>query len=426
MRQYILILLLSAILGCGQGSVPLEAPHPNGSLPKLLSLPHLPRPIVIPLGSIERAARIRQTLATDEAWLQIALGKHHSSLFVLTRDTFKITKLKARASLEADAERLLRLLSGKSSAADAIEIERLSRRLGHELLGDVERDIRGRRLSIVADGKLALLPFALLSLSDDGDWNPLLKDFEIRYPHFVPPAPPRRPIEGSVAVVADPVLDAQDSRLPNTRTETTQEGAPTRAAKDLGGFKRLMGTLLEARNTLRRAPGPSFLATGFEANRELVLSDRLVPFQILHFATHGVIHAEDPEQSGLILSRYDSERRAIPGFLHAVDLADLKLQAELVVLSACQTAVRSRGDAMAGLAHGLVRNGTPSVVGSLWQSDDAGSVDLMDRFYHHLWAAPELDAPSALRLAQLDLLEDSQWAAPYYWAPWIVVTAAPG
>jgi len=143
-------------------------------------------------------------------------------------------------------------------------------------------------------------------------------------------------------------------------------------------------------------------------------------FNYLHFATHGLIDEESPGLSSLVLTSEKSSGE--DGFLQAAEIFDLKLNADLVVLSACQTGLGKliRGEGMVGLTRAFMYAGTPSVVVSLWSVSDISTADLMGEFYKNL-IKNKLSKTDALRKAQLSLMTDEKYAHPFYWAPFILV-----
>jgi CHAT domain-containing protein len=103
------------------------------------------------------------------------------------------------------------------------------------------------------------------------------------------------------------------------------------------------------------------------------------------------------------------------------DLYNLRLSADLVVLSACQTALGKdvRGEGLISLTRGFMYAGAPRVVASLWQVDDRASAELMKRFYEGMLGRG-LRPAAALRAAQVELLNDKRWRAPHYWAAFTI------
>jgi CHAT domain-containing protein len=118
----------------------------------------------------------------------------------------------------------------------------------------------------------------------------------------------------------------------------------------------------------------------------------------------------------------DEAGRPQDGFLRLQDIYNLKLPAELVVLSACQTGLGKeiKGEGLIGLTRGFMYAGAPRIVASLWKVDDRATSELMKRFYQGLLGPEALRPAGALRQAQLSLWKQKQWRAPYYWAAFVL------
>jgi pentatricopeptide repeat protein len=137
-------------------------------------------------------------------------------------------------------------------------------------------------------------------------------------------------------------------------------------------------------------------------------------YDIVHIATHGYFSKDAPMKSYLLLQG-DQDN---DGKLSAYELFGIKLHSYLVTLSACQTAVGrlSRGDEMLGLMRGLIYAGTPSIVASLWNVDDASTAELMNEFYSNLTS---MDKAEALQYAQLKIMQKK--VSPFFWAPFVLI-----
>jgi CHAT domain-containing protein len=187
----------------------------------------------------------------------------------------------------------------------------------------------------------------------------------------------------------------------------------------MGRFDRLPWSRTEAEAIARAADpaGHPLLALDFDANLETVKDGRLRPYRFLHFATHGVLDGEHPALSGLVLSLVDEKGRERPGFLVLHDVYDLDLNADLVVLSGCQTALGQeiRGEGLVGLVRGFFHAGAAAVVASLWRVEDRATALLMSRFYHALLVEGRRP-PAALREAQRAMLKDPRYRDPFNWA----------
>jgi CHAT domain-containing protein len=295
---------------------------------------------------------------------------------------------------------------------------------------------------VVPDGALTLLPFATLPAPDPGrpweapgPWEPLLVKAEVvSIPSATTLAAQRLLLRDRAtaprlaAVFADPVFSADDPRLPR---RAVPAGSPRKAiAKGSGrsarglprGFQRLQATQEEAKKIRDLAPAKVHLDLGLDANREAVLAGRLRDYRILHFATHAVADTESPELSGLVLSQVDASGRPREGFLGLSDIYGLDLDADLVVLSGCQTALGKevRGEGLIGLTRGFQFAGVPRVVASLWRVDDRATAELMTHFYQAMWGRHPLAPAAALREAQIALRRDSRYRDFHSWAGFVL------
>jgi CHAT domain-containing protein len=248
----------------------------------------------------------------------------------------------------------------------------------------------------------------------------------------------RKPAEKAVAVIADPVFEADDPRLKSVASKgrsgslvsaaspaTELRRAATEAGitrDDTSGFPRLIATRREAAAILSAVPSSlSMRAFDFEASRVTAKSPELARYRFIHFATHGLLNAEHPELSGLILSLIDRDGHPVDGFLRLHEIYDLKLPAELVVLSACSTGLGKevKGEGLVGLTRGFMYAGTPRVVASLWKVDDTATSELMANFYRGM-LKNKLRPAAALRAAQIEMLKQPLWRSPYYWAAFVL------
>jgi CHAT domain-containing protein len=162
-------------------------------------------------------------------------------------------------------------------------------------------------------------------------------------------------------------------------------------------------------------------AVDFSASRQTMLSAPWGRARIVHIATHGLLDAERPELSGLVLSLVDQEGRPQDGFLRLHEVYNLDWSADLVVLSACQTALGKeiKGEGLVGLTRGFMYGGAPRVVASLWNVNDSATAQLMKRFYAGL-LGQKLSPAAALRAAQVEMWRRQPARSPYFWAPFVL------
>jgi CHAT domain-containing protein len=224
------------------------------------------------------------------------------------------------------------------------------------------------------------------------------------------------------AVLADPVFRPDDPRVsaPARVPETTQASADLRREGGLlspDALTRLPFSREEAR-AIGALAGPStFIGLDFDASRATIDAGRLGRPEVLHIATHAMVDETQPELSGIVLSLVDERGGRVRGFLPLAEVYDLPVSADLVVLSACRTAVgpEMRGEGLVSLTRGFMYAGSLRVIASLWSVEDEATAVFMHTFYESLFTQ-RLPASAALRAAQRTLQRTPRWSSPYYWA----------
>ncbi len=234
-----------------------------------------------------------------------------------------------------------------------------------------------------------------------------------------------------MAVIADPIYTKSDPRIRGASggaESTADDRFRTRHAADLATVHRLPSTAVEATaiTALASRLGPSIALTGADATRSALQAAALQDFRIVHFATHAYADSQDPALSTIVLSRYDRDGEALDGDLHAFEVGSLGLNAELVVLSACDTALGREigGEAPLGLARAFLEAGAQSVLATVWQVPDTATARLMEKFYQELLAGRGTPT-EALERAQAHVRSQPRWSDPYYWAGFQLVSNAP-
>jgi CHAT domain-containing protein/Tfp pilus assembly protein PilF len=373
-----------------------------------------------------------------------------------------LTARNRNISRETEVQRYRRL--ARADAAYTQSAAELSRMI----LAPVAQQIEGKRLLVIADGALHYIPFAALPAPEAARLPKHLKQAPLALHHEIVNLPSasvlavlrerqarRQPAPKAVAVLADPVFASDDRRVkhiyvartaqragqapgqPKPQETDRQKDRPsdfpdsslellTRSASDIGltrsgatlRLPRLVFTRREAEAIMEVTPkGLGLRAVDFDASRELAASQELARYRIVHFATHGLLDSEHPELSGLVLSLVDERGRSQDGFMQLQDIYNLDLPADLVVLSACETGLGKEisGEGLIGLTRGFMYAGATRVVSTLWKVNDFATAKLMKAFYKSMEQEGKRPA-QALREAQLSMIQDRRWSAPYYWA----------
>ena len=386
-------------------------------------------------------AGLRNAIGDDAVLVEYSLGEAQSFVWTVSSTGATSAVLPGRKAIEDAALKLHRAVTARNNpvtdATIAARRERLASAdreaaaaagaLAKVILSPIEPQLANRkRIVLVVDGALSLVPFALLPSGAGA--TPLVDAHAIALlPSATMLAELRRPRERRsdlVAVFADPVFEPNDPRVTKGGTAATAvaEVQPAdllvAARRDgLTRFGRLRFSREEAEAIAALAPKGSHTALDFAATRADVESDAVSRARIVHFATHGIVNTSQPELSGLVLSLVDAKGQPQDGFLRLHDIYRLRLNADLVVLSACRSAVGRdlKGEGPMALTRGFLVAGAPRVVATIWDVDDRATAELMQRFYTGLLQRNEAPAV-ALRSAQMAMAATPQWSAPYYWA----------
>ena len=365
------------------------------------------------IGSASETAQTRRPAAQKSTSLQLSnipsgvavieywLGTQDSFAWVVTRDAVTMTPIGASSRLNAEATALHNALRSFGSVSKAERLEG-GERLYSLALKPIEAQIADKRTLIFApDGALHYVPFATLRYAEAGRKVFLIQNHDIAVTPsiqlFLRPGSPRSTPGGSrqMLLVDDPVYDPADPRVANSSTLPADTGLkPTGPALALvrgagaGTYlPRLPGAAREAAVIASLMPPDSIdRLDGFAANRERFLAAALDRYRLIHVASHATTDAEIPQASALILSTVDAKGKQIDGRVLGADFMGVRLHADTVVLSACDTALGKSvaGEGLIGLQYAVLARGARSVVSSLWPAIDQVTAELMVKFYSTL------------------------------------------
>ncbi len=450
-----------------------------------------------------------QVLDDNSLLLEYALGDERSYLWAVTKTGMTPHALTKRAEIEKAARHVYEQLIAPQPKAGETARQYQTRvreadsqywtqaaALSQMLLGPVAEQLGNKRLLIVAEGALQYVPFQSLPLPRSGDGEtrgradgavPLIVNHEIIN---LPSASvlavlrneirDRRPASKAVAVIADPVFEADDPRVAAKAPDTVTRGnghprngghgdtagdaatrrrgdagnqriagnsplpvvsasarrrvsvspRPTevsdlhRALRDVGMLRegglsmaRLLSSRQEAEAIIAAAAGAGMKATDFNASRATATSPELGQYRIVHFATHGLLNSEHPELSGLVLSLVDEQGKPQDGFLRLHDIYNLNLPADLVVLSACSTGLGK--DVRGEGLVGIVRGFMYAGAARVVASlwkVDDEATAELMKRFYQQMLQGGLSPAAALRAAQVGMWQQKRWHAPYYWA----------
>ncbi len=419
-------------------------------------------------------AEVQQKVLDEQTvLLEYALRSDASYLWVVGQSSVALHKLPPRLTIDQAATNLRSQLIPSSLQRRIVGIDVADANRGLSLSGPAPADTAGfvsasnsvyktvlepaaaaigdKRLLIVADGALNYIPFeVLLKSGDAGDFaslNYLVKTNEIIY------APSAsvvgfikqqrgQPTSRKMLIIADPVFNSNDARAQKAATPAASAEVrglgiqsalsdvvgPTAPAASTGPMvglplARLTGTRTEAEQISQLAKtsgGQADVWLDLDANEDNLVSRDISSYRIIHVATHGLLNAERPQFTGVVLSLVGNKNG--DGFLRTDEVFNLRLGSPLVVLSACETGLgkEKRGEGVMGLTRAFMYAGAPTVGVSLWSVADKSTADLMTDFYRRLLAG-ESSTSGALRAAQLSMIETKKYSAPFYWAPFVLV-----
>lgn len=322
------------------------------------------------------ANEIRDRLAEDEALIEYYASGRDWFVFVLRREGIAVKKLGA-LDIEKDVQDFRASLGNPASS----EYVRYGRGLYEKLIAPASELLTTRRLTIVPHGPLHYLPFGAL-ISDDG-YIVDRANIRILQSASVLKFLKNRARQGkpTILVIGNPNLGDPQYDL--------------KYAQD------------EAQSIARIMPGATLLLR--DDAKASYVTRNAAQFTMIHFAAHGMFDPNDPMGSALLLAADAGS----DGRLRASDLYTLNLQADLVTLSACETALGkiTKGDDVVGFTRGLLYAGADSIISTLWKVDDQATKDLMSAFYSNLLT---LEKGEALRQAQLST--KNKYPHPFYWA----------
>jgi CHAT domain-containing protein len=438
-----------------------------------------PKYAALTAGQPRSLSEVQQKVLDDRtALVEYSLGAEQSYLWVVAKTGTILFKLPPRSMIDklatdfraqlipsklqrrivgidlmAEQQRGLGLATGPAPEEAAAMIA-ASNALYKVAIEPAASAIGDKRLLVIADGALNYVPFeALVTSGATADFSSapyLVKTNEIVYAPSasVIAAIRQQPAKASgraMLIVADPVFNSADERSHGTATANTdgqtrglglasavadvagqQAGTAAATPASMQGLPlaRLAGTRAEADQISKLAKtsgGQADVWLDLNASEENVETRELNKYRVIHIATHGLLDAERPQFTGLVLSLIGNKNQ--DGFLRTDEVFNLRLGAPLVMLSACETGLgkEKRGEGVMGLTRAFIYAGAPTVGVSLWSVADKSTAELMTEFYKRLFSSDSASASASLRAAQLAMIGGKKYSAPFYWAPFVLV-----
>jgi CHAT domain-containing protein len=379
----------------------------------------------------------QQAIPNDVAVVEYWLGQQRALGWVVTREAIALSNLGDSASI-TDAALALHTALRSFGSVSLQERLKQAQRLHDAVFRPIQSQLLNKKvLTVVADGALHYVPFAVLQSHDKEDGRFVIQDHDLAVAPSIRTLFQQTPVDPHsssqrMLLVADPVYGNDDSRLP----AKDQGTKPVKTQKD-GGILALLRGGADA-GTLRRLPGTATEATairalfqkseidaleGPAATRARFLATDFSEYRFIHIASHAVADAEIPQLSALILSTVDQKGSPINGRVFAADLLNVRLNTELLVLSGCETALGKNvaGEGLIGLQYVMLARGARAVVSSLWAVPDRETAELMSRFYAGALRGG-LSPRSALGDAMRSMIADKSDAG--FWSAFTLTTSA--
>lgn len=355
--------------------------------------------------SLATVAEIQGAMNSQTAVLSYFTGEQDIHVFIITKNDFEVITIPKAKDFFQTCKAFR-----NSIKYDVFEIfELTSLKLHDQLIPKLNKRIN--QLIIIPDGVLGTLPFEAFAYNIDtkrvnyAQLSYLVEKYAISYDY-----------------AASLLLD----RLSKTAT-TSSNGILLAAPVSFDDNELIMPELPDTKTEINEIKY-LFLASDQEptvllnqrASEGVIKEDKLYDYKYLHFATHGLVNESKPELSRVFLSLSEGE----DGSLYSGEIYNLKINADLVTLSACETGLGklAKGEGIVGLSRSLMYAGAHNLIVSLWQVADASTAQLMIEFYRqHLHHSSNNLFNDDLQKAKLSLLHSENYSSPYYWAPFILV-----
>jgi len=398
---------------------------------------------------IDELDDVRARLMPDEAVAMFLLGRERSYLLLVKRDGLILSPIAAGVSeLSAAVRRLRRGLEIEGRAVSEFDLD-ASYQLHSLLFGGLPDGLSGvTRLTVISGGPLAALPFSVLVTKPVDGFNSaksryaqahwLIRDLATSnspsLSRFLALRSMRRARSAPKAFlgIANPTLTGTvgaPSVIPNAFSGCRKAGPVSSAL--LRSMAPLPETAREVQSVLKAINArDGVLMLGDEATEQGLRGQDLAEYRIIYFATHGVVPGELQCQNepGLVLTPPAAgygQSRAEDGMLDASEIATLTLRADLVVLSACNTATSQAatlgGGSLSGLAEAFFHAGARSMLATHWQVPSVSTEQLMRETFAMIGAKPDIAVDEALRASQLDAIGRLGTSHPFFWAAFVII-----
>lgn len=380
-----------------------------------------PRYASLESPSLIKPAHIaKDLLDKDTALVEFVLSEKRSFAWIIQQDKLVSVVLPPGKEIEALVNEYRHEFSGKINTLTAQQAIAKQKAQGQKLYQKLFQPLdahltTARKLVIVPDGALSYLPFETLVSGTGATY--LLERFAISYAPSASALAAIRSNRPGQSGAATGLIAFGDPVYAKANDSNAEE-----IAQRSGDLKQLPYTRTEVNEIAALfPPAERRVLLGTDAQEQIVKTAPLHQYRYVHFAAHSNVDEDNPARSGIILTMHLNSKE--DGMLQVSEVMRLKLNADLVTLSACRTGLGKllNGEGIIGLTRAFFYAGADSVAVSLWNVNDIATASLMKSFYKNLQQGKAKD--EALREAKLALLKGPQraWRHPYYWAAFVLV-----
>ncbi|MEP1097247.1 MAG: CHAT domain-containing tetratricopeptide repeat protein [Cyclobacteriaceae bacterium] len=353
-------------------------------------------------SNLSGVSEVQAKLNDQTALLSYFIGKDEIYIFTVTKKGIRAVTKPKDDSFEKSAK----------SIRNAIKYNVVttfinsSKNLYDHLIPQLSSSIK--ELVILPDGVLGTLPFEALidsdSESSDYDSAPfLIRNYGVSYDYSATLFTQRKTeeVDSSSDILLFAPVDFSENEVKMATLPGSEE------------------EIMEIRYLFMGTSNRPETRTRLQASESSLKLEDLNKYKFLHFATHGLVNESEPALSRIFLNPSEGE----DGSLYAGEIYNLKIDADLVTLSACETGLGkvAKGEGIVGLSRALQYAGANNIIVSLWQVSDASTSQMMIEFYKYNLNNDHHGYNAALRQAKLMLLNTTEYNSPYYWAPFILV-----
>ncbi|MCQ2973456.1 MAG: CHAT domain-containing protein [Bacteroidales bacterium] len=363
---------------------------------------------------------IQENLNDNNAIISYFTGKHNVFYILITNNNFVMSRIDINQNkLVEQTGDLIEYLT----TYDDLSIKNYAK-LAFQIFSEIfpknmPKNIN--QITIIPDGCLYIIPFEALLTEEYtkdskkfNDYPYLIKKYNINYNY------------SSQLIYEKSKISDNNTNINWLGIAPGFDGEQTTYFKDIE-INAIPETITEIENISNKINSEGMVSEKIirkDANETNIKKLKLNEYNIIHIATHGIVDTEKPELSGILLE--NDKNSNDDGMLYNGEIYNLKLNANLVVLSACETGLGkiAQGEGVIGLGRSLLYAGAKNIICSLWQVSDVSTSKLMIDFYNNMFnfdKSKSFKFSNDLHNAKLEMIKTNKFAHPYFWSPFIII-----